>query len=154
MLKIFYKLSDLDFSQLCTVYGLEENSAAQCNDLYDYLLEDFFRVHGAFYAVWEAEGRYVSVLRAEPYRDGYLIETLETQPSARGKGYAKKLLNGVLSGGTIPTELPVYAHVHKKNRSSLAVHTACGFTRILEHAVFIDGSVYNHTCTMAKRPLH
>lgn len=148
MLKVFHSFQLLDFDQLCAVYGNEGDYTKQRNDLYDYLHEDFFRVSGAFYAVWELQGLYVSALRMEPYRDGYLIEALETLPRERGKGYAKSLLNGVLYSGEVSDGLPVYSHVRKKNSASLAVHTACGFEPILDHAVFIDGSVYHHSRTL------
>lgn len=149
MLRIFFDFRELDFEKLSAVYGYDETDRySQRNDFYDYLREDFFRVTGAFYAVWELEGRYVSALRVEPYRDGYLIEALETRPEVRGKGYAKNLLNGVLQCDAIPSEGNVYAHIHKNNRASLAVHKACGFERILEHAVFIDGSVFHNSCTV------
>lgn len=148
MLKLCNKLSEIKFSQLCDVYGYDQGGIGRQNDLYDYLYEDFFRVRGAFYALWESQGCYVSALRAEPYRDGYLIEALETHPAERERGYAKSLLDAVLHSGKIPAGHPVYAHVHKKNAASLAVHAACGFERVLEHAVFIDGSVYQHSCTL------
>lgn len=147
MLKIYNKFAQLDFSQLSAVYGYGDAYELR-NDLYDYLHDDFFRVKGAFYAAWEEQGDYVSVLRAEPYRDGYLIEALQTHPMHRCKGYAKQLLRSVLDSGCIPSGIPVYAHIHKKNQASFAVHKACGFLKILDHAVFIDGSVYQHSCTV------
>lgn len=152
MLKICNSFRELDFSRLSEIYGYEEaDSFMRCNDLYDYLREDFFRVSGAFYAVWEESGQYVSALRAEPYQDGYLIEALQTHVLQRCKGYAQMLLKSTLLSGRIPAGLPVYAHIHKKNAASLAVHRACGFQQILDYAVFIDGSVYRNSCTMILR---
>ena len=90
--------------------------------------------------------RYVSAARLEPYRDGLLLEALETAPELRGRGYAAALLRNMLESA--PGTGPVYSHVDKKNAASLAVHRACGFRRILEHAVYADGSVLASACTL------
>lgn len=152
MVKIVRAFRDLDMDDLAAVYGLD--SAAkfeEYKELQDYLREDFFNVPGAFYALLEAEGTCVSVLRAEPYRDGFIIEALETRTDARSKGYATKLLQTVVLRSEIPADIPVYAHIHKKNVASLRVHRACGFKDFLDYAVYIDGSVYHHSCTMILR---
>lgn len=149
MLKIFRRFWELDFSQLAILYAEDAPESYDSSvELYQYLKEDFFRVAGAFYAVWCEEGKYVSALRMEPYRDGWLVEALQTLRAERGKGYATKLLHSTLDTSEIPNGQPVYAHVHKKNSSSLAVHRTCGFKRVSECAAFIDGSVYQHSCTL------
>ena len=149
MLKICRSFSELDFDKLAVVYGLDSLDAYQQRmDFYDYLREDFFQVKGAVYAVWYEDERYVSVLRAEPYKDGYLIEGVQTLAACRCMGYGKKLLRTVLDSGVFPPLLPVYSHVHKKNAASLALHLGCGFERVLEYGVFIDGSVFHHSCTL------
>ena len=87
MLRIFRNFRDMNFEKLMAVYqesNLEnaqaffpdDSSAEQQRKTYDafaeYLRQDFFRVKGAFYAVWEAENCYISALRMEPFEDGLL----------------------------------------------------------------------------------
>lgn len=163
MLKIYTSIQGLDFGQLMAVYAQsnlenalelyphEESNVAIMRveqDFYCFLKEDFFETQGAFYAVWEHNGRYVSALRMEPYRDGNLLEALETAPAQRRKGYAKALIKAVTSYLREQSNRKVYSHVNKKNHASLKAHEACGFNRILEYAVYIDGSVMQNSCTL------
>ena len=120
------------------------------NDFYTYLREVLFATPGAMYAVWEEEGVYISALRLEPYRDGLLLEALETHPDYRKQGYAKKLLLATLTLLTDMEATVVYSHIHKGNVPSLKTHLSCGFERISEQAVYIDGSVTNRCCTMQR----
>lgn len=160
MLIIVRSLRELNFGELMRVYveGNLENGAELYADFseneqllraeadfYTYLRECFFTVPGAVYAVWEEGGRYICALRLEPWQDGLLLEALETAPEKRGRGYAKMLMRAVLD--TIPDKT-AYSHVSKKNTASLAVHAACGFERILEHALCADGSVMTNLCTL------
>lgn len=156
------KLSELNFAQLMEVYreGNEENAKdffpnvpenqqilAAEQSFHQYLRECFFRTAGARYALWAVNGRYVSALRLEPYQDGLLLEALETIPEQRRKGYAELLVKAVLA------ELPgvkIYSHVGKRNLASLKTHEKCGFHRILEHAVYADGSVLSTACTFCR----
>lgn len=157
MLKIARSLKELSFRDLMEIYleGNLEKARDQWpnepesvglqfaeQDFYQYLKEGFFSVRGAVYAVWEAEGTYASALRLEPYKDGLLLEALETAPKLRRRGYAKALVRAVQNrtGGT-----KLYSHVHKSNLPSLNLHEKCGFRRSLEYAVYIDGS-FNHRC--------
>ncbi len=146
MLKIVKKMADLDFGQLMTVYAEScgESLAAE-QDFYGYLQEDFFRQPGAYYALWVVDGRYVSALRMESFRDGWLLTGLETAPNVRRKGYAGALLGGVLA---MSNPGRIYSHVKKDNISSLFVHEKCGFQRISEQAVYLDGSADSHCCTL------
>ena len=160
MLILARNASQLRFGSLMEIYteGNRENGSDRYGDLppeqallqaeqdfYQYLREVFFPAEGAVYAIWEVGGRYVSALRLEPYRDGLLLEALETMPCERRRGYAQKLILGVLEqySGT-----RIYSHVHKRNLPSLAVHEKCGFRRISEQAVYIDGSVNSRACTL------
>ncbi len=160
LLLVVKKMADLDFRQLMDVYreGNLENAAEFFSNVpenqwlllaeqsfYQYLREIFFATEGAFYAIWVDEGRYVSALRMEPYRDGLLLEALETAPQQRNRGYACALIHAVLS---YVGESKVYSHVSKKNHASLAVHQKCGFHRIADHAVYADGSVFQSSCTL------
>lgn len=162
MLKIYSRLDELSFGQLMLVYeeGNRENAEERYprmdrnaallkaeQDFYNYLSDVFFQSKRAFYAVWEENGEYISALRMEPYQDGMLLEALETRPGFRKQGFAKKLLAGVLLeiGGK------VYSHVDKQNNASLAVHFACGFEKILDSAVFIDGTLAPWCVTLCRK---
>ncbi len=156
MLHLAYSLRELDFSALMTVYeeGNRENGDALYpylsresrllraeRDFYDYLKEVFFETSGSVYAFWEVQGRMVSALRLEPYRDGYLLEALETSPAYRGKGYATALMAAFLQFARSNDKLPVYSHIRKGNVPSEKVHKKSGFRICKDLAVYIDGSV-------------
>jgi len=160
MLKLFCRARELDYSELFLVYtqSISEDAADYYADEEEYIAvmraeedfcryirEDFFSVPGSFYAVWELEGKYVSALRMEPYKDGLLLESLETRPDSRRMGYASKLVNSVLSEISAPK---IYAHVLKHNIASLKIHFSCGFRKVLDYAVCIDGSVSQKMCTL------
>lgn len=160
MLYVAHRLNQLSFSQLMAVYeeGNRKNGAELSPKLseneqilraesafYQYLSESFFRTPGAFCAIWMEKNRYVSALRLEPYQDGLLLEALETAPDCRGHGYATALLQAVLE--RCPEK--VYSHVGKCNEASLAVHEKCGFHIVLDHAVYVDGSVARNAWTLA-----
>lgn len=160
MLQIAYKLNELSFRMLMEVYaeGNQENGqelwphetpsyqlAMAEQDFYDYLKRTFFCVSGAYYAVLEENGRYVSALRMEPYRDGLLLSALETAPDVRRKGYGKTLIQAVLEQMT-PGK--VYSHVSKRNVASLRLHEVCGFYKVLDYGVYADGSVLTSSVTL------
>ncbi len=159
MLMVAKALEQLHFGSLMGIYieGNLENGADQWPDepagrqlqlaeegFRDYLKNDFFRTPGAAYYVWQEQGHYCSALRLEPYKDGLLLEALETKPELRRRGYAEALIRAVLA----QTSGKVYSHIHKKNLPSLAIHEKCGFRRISEMAAYIDGSVNDRACTM------
>ncbi len=163
MLRVFYSLKELNFGKLMELYceGNHEKAADEYpndetnvailkieQEFYQYLNEVFFPVNGAFYAVWEEDGRYLSALRLEPYRDGFLLESLETHPDFRRRGYSKRLILAVLQLMKPQGLSGIYAHVHKRNEASLHTHLTCGFQRISEQAVYIDGSVNSRCCTL------
>lgn len=164
MLKIVRSLKDLDFRLLKAVYlqscqerGLQKYS--DCPPAQQLLLAEqelygdvkcFFEDKKAFYAVWYADEHYVSALRMEPYRDGLLLEGLETMPEERGKGYAKMLVSSVLAKLKEQESPVIYSHIDKKNTASIAVHLACGFEIIRDFAVYVDGSVSHNAYTMRK----
>ena len=158
MLYIVRSGRDLDFRQLMDVY--EESNRQWAREHYPYLSESeqilrteqdmyenlrcFFLERASFYAIWEQDGSYVSAVRFEPYRDGMLLEALETKPAERKRGYAKQLVTAVLD----QMHGKIYSHVDKHNHPSLAVHKDCGFEIILDHAVFIDGSASQKSYTL------
>lgn len=159
VLQVAEKLSQLRFSLLMDVYeegnrengrqmypGLPENEQllrAEAS-FYAYLTESFFKTPGAVYAMWTEQGQYVCALRLEPYQDGHLLEALETKPDHRNRGCAAALMKAVLERW--PGK--IYSHVSKGNMASLAVHEKCGFQKILDHAVYIDGSVARNPWTL------
>lgn len=162
MLILARRMVDIDFSNLMEVYieGNRENGDDQYPDLsegqkllqaeqdfYRFLTDVFFRTTGAVYAVWEEKGQYISALRLEPYRDGLLLEALETRPDMRRMGYGEKLICAVLAH--FP-DRRIYSHVGKRNAASLKIHEKCGFRRISDYAVYIDGSVNAYCCTLCR----
>ena len=165
MLKIIRSMKDLDFGLLMDVY--EESNRASGRKYHSHLSENqqlmqaeqdhygflrqFFRDGKSFYAVWAPGGRYKAALRIDPYRDGLLLEGLETAPAARGQGNATALVKVVLTYLEEQDCLPVYSHVHKKNMASLALHKSAGFQIIKDHAIFLDGSVSNDAYTLCYR---
>lgn len=159
MLTVAKSMKQLQFSALMDVYreGNRENGedlyphlSAQEQmlraeqDFYTYLTDCFFRTPGAAYYIWSENGRYVSALRLEPYQDGLLLEALETHPEYRGMGYAKMLIRSVLETAEFQR---IYVHISRRNAPSIAVHTACGFQKILDHAVYADSSVLHSSDT-------
>ena len=164
MLTVARKLSGLSFGKLMEVYteGNLENAqdlwpdepegrqlALAEQEFYQYLQQVFFRTEGAGYFIWEKKGCYVSALRLEPYRDGLLLEALETSPAYRKQGYATTLVQAALE---YAKDQKIYAHVNKGNMASLRTHEKCGFCRILEYAVYADGSVNDRCCTLCHMP--
>lgn len=166
MLKIITTLEQLHFGNLMYVYEESnlENAGVFFPDMdfnlavlnteqnfYAYLRDIFFTTEGAFYAVWEQKGAYVCALRMEPYQDGLLLEALETAPLQRKKGYATDLLKAVCAYLKRRGCCVIYSHVSKDNAASLRAHAACGFHRLLEYAVYIDGSVRMDSCTLCMK---
>lgn len=164
MLHIYQTMKALSFGKLMNVYDTsnrehgaqlapEESEARQIElseqDFYFYLRDSFFCMPGARYAVWEVGNRYVSALRLEPYRDGLLLEALETIPDQRGRGYASMLLQAVLK--ELEPPVTVYSHVEKKNAASMRVHRNVGFTILSDSASFVDGSANHRSYTLVYR---
>ncbi len=149
MLLTVTRLKDLSFSMLMEVYmegNREKGDVLRAEqDFYQYLREVFFPTEGALYCIWEEKGCYVSALRLEPYRDGWLLAALETAPQARQKGYAGKLIRAVQQ---MYPDKKLYSHVSKRNLPSLKTHEKCGFQKILDHAVYADGSVLRSSVTL------
>ena len=160
MLIIAEKLRDLSFGKLMEVYGEanlengqdrwpDEPEARQValaeEDFYNYLQQVFFKTDDARYLIWEERGRYISALRLEAYRDGLLLAALETHPQMRKHGFAEKLVKAALE---YVGDMTVYSHVSKQNVASLRTHEKCGFEKLLDYAVYADGSVNDRCCTL------
>ena len=162
MLILAYSLRDIRFGELmevCVDSNREKASdwpdlptgfALQLaeQDYRQYLQQVFFKTPGAVLAIWEEEGIYVSTLRLEPYKDGLLLEGLETAPDSRKKGYAQSLICAVQAHLAARGPVRLYSHVHKKNLASMKAHEKCGFSVISDHAAFIDGSVDHRSVTL------
>ena len=163
MLIVVKKRNELSFGKLMDVYceGNLENGqenypdepphrqiALAEQDFYNYLQQVFFKTDGAAYLIWEEKGCYISALRLEPYRDGLLLEALETVPQHRKKGYGAQLVRAALD---FAGDLRVYSHVNKRNTASLRTHEKCGFVKILDYAVYADGSVNDRCITLCSQ---
>lgn len=159
MLTVAKRLQQLQFGQLMAVYAESNRENGEDfypqlspqaqllqveQEFYAYLSDCFFRQPDAAYYTWSDNGKYVSALRLEPYRDGFLLEALETHPEHRGRGYAKMLLRAVQERAEYER---IYVHISRRNALSIAVHTACGFRKVLNHAVYADGSVLHSSDT-------
>ena len=164
MLTVANSLRQLDFGKLMAVYeesnrengeefysnlSPQEQLLQAEQDFYHYLRNGFFKEPGGAYYIWSEQGQYVSALRLEPYQDGLLLEALETAPEQRRKGYAALLVHVALG---YAGNVRIYSHVGKGNAASLRTHEQCGFHRILNYAVYADGSVNDVCCTLCHEP--
>lgn len=160
MVRIAKKMNDFSFGKLMEVYeeGNLENGcdlwpdepqyrqiALAEEEFYNYLCQIFFKTDGAVYLIWEEKGCYTCALRLEPYRDGLLLEALETAPKHRKKGYAASLVSAAVS---YAAGVKIYSHVAKHNIPSLRTHEKCGFQKIGDFAVYADGSVNDRCYTL------
>ena len=140
---------ELSFGELMRVYEQDNLERAQQRwpdepefrrlalaeaDAYEELL-GFFEQPGAVQYVLAEAGRYRSALRLESYRDGLLLTGLATAPAEQGRGYATALLRAVLERHD-----RVYSHIDNENLASIRVHEKCGFVRISDSAILLDGS--------------
>lgn len=163
MLTTYSSMHGLPFEELMAIYqeGNRENGAILApfdtearqiqlaeRDFYEYLQGTFFKIPGVLYAIWWEGKKAVSALRLEPYRDGLLLEALETEPSQRGKGYGASLICAVQELLASRGFIRLYSHVNKQNQPSLRVHTHCGFQIAADYAVYVDGSVNSQTYTL------
>ena len=87
----------------------------------------------------------VSAVRFEKWKDGFLLEGLETHPDHRRKGYGYALMQAALKEVTGK----VYSHVAKENVPSLALHEKCGFRRCRDTAM-ADGTFDRRYLTLVK----
>lgn len=156
MLVIIDSLKKLRFGELMEVYrqSLTENGVEfypGCSsgeqllraeqDFYAYLKQGFFNREGDHYCIWEENGKYRSALRLQRFEDGWLLEALETCPEQRKKGYAAQLIQAVQH---IVRGEKLYSHILPGNGASIAVHTRCGFCKIMDFARLADGSINLH----------
>lgn len=153
MLLIADSFRQLDFAKLMEVYaqGNGENGAEKYpelsageqllqaeQDFYQYLRQGFFLQPGDRYCIWQEDGRYISALRLQSYRDGLLLEALETRPDCRRQGYGEGLIRAVQG---LIGDKKLYSHISHRNAASQAIHQKCGFVKISDMARYADGSV-------------
>lgn len=150
MLRCIRSISQLDFEQLSAVYRDELPTRREQEEFYQYLL-DFFADPDSLYYIWENDGQYICALRAESYKDGYLIAGLHCRKEYRNEGFAKKLIAAACKELKGNSMTPIYSHVDKRNNPSLRTHAACGFRQELDYAAFIDGSVSWSSCTLCMK---
>ena len=146
MLYLARSLSQLHFGSLMAVYAdsnrengreawPEEPEMRQIQlaeeEFYRYLSQVFFKTPGAVYAVWKENGRYVSALRLEPYRDGLLLEALETAPEQRRKGFCRRADTGGNSASLREKRSSILMWT-SETCHSLKVHEKCGFRRVAD----------------------
>ena len=143
MLMTAKSMKELNFGKIMDVYTDSFKGRNEQEDFYLYLL-DFFKGLDARYYIWEVDDEYFVVLRMEVYKDGFLLSGLHTKKRDRNRGFAKLLLKAVCD----LYDMPVYSHVDKRNIPSMRTHLSCGFQKILDYAVFIDGSVSWNSCTL------
>ena len=148
MLKVAGSPGEIRVFELMDVYAGSEPDRSFSEFYGD--LTFFFHIPDAKYMLWELEGRYVTALRVEPYRDGFLIAGLETAPQYRRQGCATQLLDAALQWLTTHGAKRIYSHVAKNNTASQKVHTRCGFVTVADHAVLLDGSVSARYVTLCK----
>lgn len=149
MLQIFTSTKNLKFGELCSVYSDDLATIQAEQDFYGFLM-DFLRTPGSLYALWILDDRYVSALRIEPYKDGVLLAGLHTRPEFREKGYAEALMTNTLSHLFEQGVQKIYSHIRNDNISSMKAHHKCGFEKISDCAVYIDGSADWRAATYLK----
>ena len=166
MLKVITNPAEIRYSAIMEIYSESNRISASLNirhttlnealfdvenQFYHYLTQDFLSAEGAFLAVWEDAGQWVSALRIVPYLDGLLLAGLETHPGHRGKGFASALVQYVLQ--FLGSNGPIYSHVKKQNIPSLKIHEKYGFHIIQNYSIYIDGSVDDDCFTLCCKPL-
>lgn len=164
MLKLVHTIGEFPFSQVMEVYTESNlrNAAEQWPEetagvalhraemeFYQYLRYDFFTMGGSVYALWLEKEKVVSAVRFEKWKDGILMEGLETHPDYRGRGFACRLLDETLQ----MFSERIYSHVARDNGPSLHVHKKCGFHKGADSAM-VNGNFDSNYITLIKESSH
>ena len=115
-------------------------------DFYRYLSQVIFRSPGAFTPSGRKTGGMSAPCVWNRTGTGFYWKRWRLPPEQRRKGFAAALIRAVqcfLDGKT-----KLYSHVDKRNLSSLKVHEKCGFRRVADFAVCVDGSVNQKMYTL------
>lgn len=111
----------------------------------DYLANDFFTKPGRRCYVLSDGGRWAAGIRLSPVpkrKNAWYAEALETTPTLRRRGYARKLLELLFRDLAKDGPFEIADSVGKDNTLSLAFHESMGFQICQENAVNpLDGSV-------------
>lgn len=141
------ELSGLNLGRFFAVYeeGIRENAAefypedepmeAVRKEETSFLefLKRFFSKPGSTYWILAEDGVWVSALRLSVVEEGfYYLEALETRPDSRKRGYASKLLNGVIECLKRQGPFRICDCVNKRNLPSVRTHERCGFSIVSE----------------------
>ncbi len=162
MFQAFKSISCIDFRMYKTLYRqrIEELRLQNYRQLnyaegvlsseedFWYDTDAFLKLGDSFVCIWSVEGKYISALRVEGYKDGYLLTNLETDPDYRNKGYASLLIDALKDYLASCGCKFLYAHIAKRNRLSLMVHQKLGFQSISEVATLVDGTVSSNFYTL------
>ena len=158
MVAVVRKMGQVSFSDLMEIYAESNLDTAReqwpelsqaeglCRaemEFYQYLRQDFFTQGDSFYVLALAGKKPVAAARMERWRDGWLLEGLETHPDHRGRGYGTE----VLAAAVAEVTETVYAHVKRSNLPSLRVHEKCGF-HMTQTTAMVDGSYLPGFVTM------
>ncbi len=157
----FDRLEALDFPKLMGVYresnlenipylfpeekDPERGLRAVEEGFFDYLRTGFFAAPGNRYYVLDDNGCWVCAIRLSPVpsrASASYAEALETAPTQRRKGYARKLMELLAFSLAQDGPFELTDSVHKKNEASLAFHKSVGFEIVQENAVCaLNGNV-------------
>jgi GNAT superfamily N-acetyltransferase len=148
LMKVYQESNIANGKRFFPDLGYEKQLFRAEDNFISYIRDDFFKTCGAFYVVRLQEGKYCAALRMEPYKNGLLLEALETRPDMRRQGHAYCLMKEALLYVAQLKCNVIYSHVNKRNIPSLRLHAKAGFRRISEAAVYIDGTVTQNSCTL------
>ena len=106
-----------------------------------------------YLGVVEETGEVVGMLNLRHYLNDSLLRFgghigYSVRKSQRRKGYAGALIRAVQEMLLSQGPVRLYAHVAKRNTPSLRTHSACGFQKIQDSAVYIDGSADSRSVTL------
>ena len=154
MLVIVDQPEKVDFSSLFSVYSetisASEMKKGTIRGQTEFITswQDFLSTQNAYLGIWQVCDTCASMVRFEPYRDGYIFSWLETMPQMRNNGAAKALIDAMTHWAVAQNYCPIYCHIDKRNFASIKVFTSCGFSITGKPAVFLDGSVYSSHHTL------
>lgn len=140
MLLIAKVYSELSEEQLWNVYD------GNCDTVW-YIQRDFFTMPETMCCVWVVNELYCSILRLEPYMDGYLITGLETPVQFRRNGYAEQLIRSAIKYLFDRDVQIIYSHIENRNVASVVLHKKIGFAKIYDYAKYVDGTISANAAT-------
>ena len=115
-------------------------------------LEKFFNKEENKYYILEVEEGWVSALRLTKLDGFFYMESLETAPQYRGKGYATRLIREVILLLEQRGSVVIRSSVGKKNIPSRETHRKCKFEIENENAVnYLSGETNEHCYGMLYR---